>query len=188
MPKLQAPRDRPLPLTLLSRGRGSRAIRDDPHLPGTDIGLCSVRSPTRSLDVIRSLVTALLLLTLPLAQARAVVVCAMNDVPQATESSDCVCPHAKQGRHAPDRTDAAHADCCTVEFAPAGTTQAAMNAVSDEGSRASVPKHEPTLLAPPPSPVDVVAVSGHAHRSPPSFAPIPPDGADLYLTTGRLRL
>jgi hypothetical protein len=146
--------------------------------------------------VVRSLVTALLLLTLPLAQARAVVVCAMSQVPQATASSDCVCPHAKRGHHAPDRVDAAHADCCTVEFTPAETPlaaknaggQAAMHAASDEGSRASLPKHEPTFLAPPPSPVDVVAVAGHAHRSPPSYEPVPPDGTNLYLSTGRLRL
>ena len=125
-------------------------------------------------------VIALLLLTTPFAQARAVLICSMmND--EVVEQ--CCCPGHTE--HAPAPHTAPDAGCCEVGVAVSDKAFAGVTA--DPSSLKRVAHDAPTVFTVAPSmpPVPTFAVALH----PPSGADAPrPLPYRLYLRTARLRL
>jgi hypothetical protein len=150
--------------------------------------------------VLKSIVAALLLLTLPLAQARAMVVCTMEAAPR---SSDCTCPHRHHGGHAEGGTHAAHgahadhghhstatshAGCCTVEFAPASTSGATASAASPDRLAFAPKAGDRVEFAPAPTLATALAHPPPLIPPPPERESLAADGSHIFLLTGRLRL
>jgi len=137
--------------------------------------------------VLKSLVTALLVLSLPLAQARAFVVCPTEETPPP--ASDCPCPHAHKAQAtAPTGADAGHGDCCDIEFAPADTSNASASAAQDPLVRLDSRVGGLIELAAPPPTFPPIVSASHAVSPPTIVEPFAADGTRVFLATGRLRL